>query len=241
MKSILPLKTTLKFIMSTKISTNKINNSRLPFCKVCQDSGKSENIYNSHYVKDRSGNVTCPTLLAQECRYCFKKGHTTKYCKVLEDKKSGKAAAPTKKPAYTEPVKKPAAPATRFAYLEYSSDEEEPEDKDKDKDKQFPALAPAKVTMIAEPKAQAPAPAKFSYANMAAKTVTEYKVEQTIKENKPPPLPEKILQIKISAPSGKLNWATAESDSEGDEEEEYYAAKQPAKKTQPVFEDNSAW
>jgi hypothetical protein len=221
--------------MSTKISTNnKINNSRLPFCKVCQDSGKSEKIYTSHYVKDRSGAVICPTLLAQECRYCFKKGHTIKFCKVLEDKKSGKVAAPTQKPAYTEPVKKPAAPATRFAYLEYSSDEEEEEKEDT----QFPALAPAKVALTSEPKAP---DAKFSYASMAAKTVTEYKVEQTIKENKPLPLPEKVLQIKISAPreksSGKIDWANAESDSEGDEEEEDYYPK----KAQHVIEDNSAW
>ena len=228
--------------MSTKINTNNKIINRLPFCKVCQDSGKSEKIYTSHYVKDRSGNVSCPTLLAQECRYCLKKGHTTKYCKVLEEKNSGKAAAPTQKLAYTEPVKKPPAPATRFAYLEYSSDEEELEELEEE-NKEFPALISTdKISFSSEAKA----PTKFSYANMAAKTVTEYKVEQTIKENKPTPMPipipEHVLKIKISTPceikpKAKFDWHNAESDSEGDEEEEEYYAK----KLQPVFEDNSAW
>lgn len=70
-----------------------INNSqKKPFCKVCFDAKKSESEYTSHYVRsrpDQNGNtiVTCPILAATECRYCFKFGHTIKFCNVLEEKK----------------------------------------------------------------------------------------------------------------------------------------------------------
>lgn len=65
------------------------NNTKKPHCKVCQDAGKPESVYSSHWVKslpDRNGktNIICPTLLDTECRYCFKLGHTTKFCPVLE-------------------------------------------------------------------------------------------------------------------------------------------------------------
>lgn len=66
------------------------NNTKKPHCKVCQDAGKPESVYSSHWVKslpDRNGktNIICPTLLDTECRYCFKLGHTTKFCPVLEE------------------------------------------------------------------------------------------------------------------------------------------------------------
>ena len=67
----------------------KVVNQKKPYCKVCQDAGKPESIYTSHWVKslpDKNGQTKtiCPTLLDTECRYCFKLGHTTKFCPVLE-------------------------------------------------------------------------------------------------------------------------------------------------------------
>jgi len=59
------------------------------YCKVCHDAGKSEAEYRSHFIRetrDPSSKITCPTLLALECRYCYKNGHTVKYCPVLKDK-----------------------------------------------------------------------------------------------------------------------------------------------------------
>jgi len=52
-------------------------------CKVCMDANKPKEVYSSHRVK-QNGVVVCPTLLSQECRYCRKKGHTVKFCSVLE-------------------------------------------------------------------------------------------------------------------------------------------------------------
>lgn len=68
------------------------SNVKKPFCKVCFDAKKPESEYTSHYVRSRpdlNGNtiVTCPILAATECRYCFKFGHTIKFCNVLEEKK----------------------------------------------------------------------------------------------------------------------------------------------------------
>jgi hypothetical protein len=65
---------------------NRTNNSstkkqvKSPFCKVCFDAKKPQSVYESHWVKDREGKVTCVTLLEQECRYCYKAGHTVKFC-----------------------------------------------------------------------------------------------------------------------------------------------------------------
>jgi hypothetical protein len=71
-------------------------------CKVCIDAGKSEAEYKSHWVKDRSGNVTCPTLLNQKCLICGTCGHTSSYCKVQI--KSGAGTAPPVKTKPTNPI-----------------------------------------------------------------------------------------------------------------------------------------
>lgn len=57
------------------------------FCKVCKDAGKTEAEYTSHFVRAtpaKNAPVVCPTLLALNCNYCHKKGHTIRYCPVLE-------------------------------------------------------------------------------------------------------------------------------------------------------------
>lgn len=67
----------------------KSTNGKKPFCKVCQDAGKPESEYTSHFVRtlpDINGKsiVTCPVLNSTECRYCCQLGHTTKFCPVIE-------------------------------------------------------------------------------------------------------------------------------------------------------------
>ena len=57
------------------------------FCKICNDSRKSDSVVRSHNVRER-GRVVCPTLLATECRFCKKKGHTPKFCPKLKDRES---------------------------------------------------------------------------------------------------------------------------------------------------------
>jgi hypothetical protein len=100
------------------------------FCKVCQDAGKPETEYKSHFTretKDKNSTVICPTLLAQECRYCFKNGHTVKYCPSLKQKTNTNI---TKKPVISTEGKKPKTNinTNKFAYLDWGSDDDE-EDK----------------------------------------------------------------------------------------------------------------
>lgn len=75
------------YYIISKMSRNV--NAKKPYCKVCQDAGKPESEYTNHWVRtlpDRTGKttVTCPTLLSNECRYCFKVGHTAKFCPVIK-------------------------------------------------------------------------------------------------------------------------------------------------------------
>lgn len=95
------------------MSRNSNNVTKKPYCKVCHDVGKPESEYTSHWVKDFTGKTTCPTLLNTECRYCYKLGHTTKFCDVLakNTKKKDKAersaqAVTTRKQAAPEVQKK---------------------------------------------------------------------------------------------------------------------------------------
>ena len=218
--------------MSSKSNTNskQIYSARKPCCKVCVDAGKTEKEYSSHYVKDLNGNVTCPTLLSQECRFCKKKGHTTSHCATL--KKQKESEENSRRPPISPAKKETPAPkrSNVFAYLEMNSD-----DDSDDEPEEFPVL------VAAEPKdpfeKEISAPKKFSYASMAAKTESEYKEQKRLEEKKPAPLVEQKLKIDfapryvggIDTKTGKkFSWADAESDSEGDDEDE-------------LVEDNSAW
>ena len=67
-------------------STNANTNSRKPFCKVCADAGKTDTAHFPRKTADPNSEVVCPTLLSLECRYCFKNGHTVKYCTVLKER-----------------------------------------------------------------------------------------------------------------------------------------------------------
>ena len=74
--------------------TGRAGAARRPFCKVCQDAGKSEDVYRSHWVRSKprgGGHVTCPILLATECRYCHKQGHTPSRCPELKKNKRARA------------------------------------------------------------------------------------------------------------------------------------------------------
>jgi len=74
--------------MNTTMTADQAKNAsrekRKPFCKVCFDAGKSEELCTSHYLKSNpgpDGKVVCPTLLNQACLTCGKKGHTSSYCR----------------------------------------------------------------------------------------------------------------------------------------------------------------
>jgi hypothetical protein len=105
---------------------NSNSNNKKPFCKVCFDAGKPESEYTNHYTRDKpglDGKVVCPTLKNLECKYCFKKGHTVSYCKVLADFKNGVVRLPATEKK--EPEKKEKKPLNMFASLCEEEEEEE--------------------------------------------------------------------------------------------------------------------
>lgn len=143
------------------MSRNFNTNAKKPYCKVCHDAGKPESEYTSHWVKslpDRSGKstVTCPTLLSNECRYCFKLGHTAKFCPVIEQNKKDQARAERRAELEQKETQKkaPVKPLSSrgFAVLQEDSDSEVEEIKVSKLPtivvEEFPALgAPSKPIM----------------------------------------------------------------------------------------------
>lgn len=91
------------------------------YCKLCHEAGKSESVYRSHSVRDRSGKTMCPYLLSLTCRRCNRKGHTQSHCSttlVYETK--------IRQPVLEKPLsKKKQLSTNRFADLACLSSDEE--------------------------------------------------------------------------------------------------------------------
>jgi hypothetical protein len=205
---------------------NKVE--KKPFCKVCQDAGKSESEYTSHYVRslpDRTGKTTvvCPTLLATECRYCYNLGHTTKFCPVITSNKKAEEKALKQADIRQAQEKKPAtkakAPSSIFAAFADSDSEDEPVSKVSTKvstkvKEEFPALSGAA--------AQTKPVAMSGWAAVAAKSAAQYESEKyeqeliakSIKRMTPLTM-KKVVVPQVQA--AKKSWADW-SDSEDEEE-----------------------
>ena len=95
------------------------------FCKMCFDAGKVE---VNHFLRDRQGVVTCPTLKGIKCRFCSGIGHTPKYCPVLKSKTEKEIRAQQFQKAKEEVVKKEVAkkdaPVNIFDMLNDDDDDE---------------------------------------------------------------------------------------------------------------------
>jgi hypothetical protein len=166
-----------------------------PFCKVCQDAGKPEHVYTSHFVKSApgtGGKVVCPTLLSLQCGYCFQSGHTPKFCPVIAKNKALEEKAKRREAFESVPQKE--APKKKqtnvFAALD-SDNDSEPENVSKkqvitskksqpqniivaavkSKEEEFPALPSTAKKALA-----APSTPMSGYAAAAAKPV--YDVEE---------------------------------------------------------------
>ncbi len=106
-------------------------------------------------VKDRAGVIVCPKLLATECKYCHRAGHTMRNCKMLAQKNQQREMhentarqfappsgdrlltiqMPTPPPPQRQqrqqmpgrrPMMAPLATSSRFDALRDSEDDEEP-------------------------------------------------------------------------------------------------------------------
>jgi hypothetical protein len=222
------------------------------FCAHCLNLGMPEAKYRSHYIRataDPNSAVVCPELLATECKYCFKTGHTVTKCPILASQKKNEkkvkyqeeVAKKHQEEAKKTPNKKPLA-TTRFAALDSDSEDEEQTPKQKvtttkvvttnTKDKKsdfmdnFPALTTKKTVVIPQQPAR-------SFAEMAAKSKSEYEDEQFLKAKMTKRVEMPTLsrgQTFRQQAQEPIDEFWAEMDPEEDEME--YAVKQIEAKTQ---------
>ena len=130
--------------MSAKKISNNSASVVKPFCKVCFDANKPESQYTSHFVrktKDLNSEILCPIILATECRYCHKIGHTISNCS-LRAKNNARNAHAVQRPAPAPvqvPVQAPVRNNNRYAAFEVE-DEVEVEIEVKVNETEFPLL-----------------------------------------------------------------------------------------------------
>jgi hypothetical protein len=212
------------------MSSRKVNVPRKPNCKVCQDAGKPETEW-AHWPKDKTGKTTCPTLLAQDCRYCQKAGHTVKYCpKLVKDnadkerreKQSNKPGKKTQPQVQYHPQQK----NNRFDLLLDDDDEDNEEIRNEckitKKDQEYPQLcAPSKVKYTSN---------KATFSEMVSKPKEVYEEEKRTQDE------ERLIQaiqsgmvvlkqkpyteaVKPKPTKRYVKWTDADDDSSSDEED----------------------
>jgi hypothetical protein len=202
--------------------TNTNNQNNTPFCKVCKDAGKSIYEYSTHWVKTMKGDVCCPTLLTQSCRYCGNNGHTVKFCKVLE-KEQHTVQRNTNEKKFNEAKQisttpKPTKSSNVFASL-YSSDESEDErPKTKKRKMTKPTKTEPEPTPVHTKKIQSKSDILIlSYASILSKEPTTAPIAPIA-----PIEPIEPIQMPVQFPKCLLgkkstfckNWADAVSDDE---------------------------
>jgi hypothetical protein len=196
------------------------------YCKVCHDAGKSEVEFRSHFTRttsDPKSVVICPTLLALECRYCFKNGHTVKYCptikereKVQKREESSTRRIETSKKIEETSSKSKNQPKNAFACLDCDSDEEEQHVSNKSVSKvevkeEFPQLCAPIQRSCASINYAAALSAPYSAPKLANVIVqNDFKVGKTSLT----PSPWAYNGPKAS----EMDWAALDSDDDSDDE-----------------------
>lgn len=217
------------------MSSAKVSNKSIvkkPYCKVCHDAGKPESEYSSHWVKQfvpgRSGQtiITCPTLLSTECRYCFKLGHTTKFCPIIEKNKKDKERA-ERMNLHKEKVPKKeiksAVTSSIFAALQTDSSSDSEDERESkvqeektminsvERKEEFPALPTVLKATIKIPVVKS----ETSWASVASSS------KEVIKNVIPVTKPE-ANESRYNKPIYTKSWADwSDSDSDEDTVEDY--------------------
>lgn len=185
-------------------------------CQFCMNIGKTEAEYTSHFTReshDINSKVVCPELLALNCRYCLKSGHTVKYCPDIKKKnkqleKESKVRQLKAQVQAPSKAKLPAqAPKNRFASLDDSSED------DIEEKNEFPPLcANIKTQKVFTGYATALTTVKSKPSN----TVFEVKPKPELKvvENSAKPAP--WASAATTKMDTKNSWAAFDSDEEED-------------------------
>lgn len=215
-----------------KFNTNANNNvnSRKPFCKVCADAGKTDTAHFPRKTADPNSEVVCPTLLSLECRYCFKNGHTVKYCTVLKERNARDDEARREHERYERhlerqmeqerlarlpPITQKKATGKFAAFIE---EDEEEERKEHQEEEMRLKIEEAAAALVAKREAEFPtfglktaptsAPAATNWAAMAQNAAAL-------------PLPKPKAKAVVEE-KPKLNYVGWAEDSDDEHEEEMY-------------------
>ena len=221
------------------------------FCGVCQKAGLSEKEYTSHFTKSvpgPQGIVICPTILNNECSFCFQFGHFKSACPALaqREKQQKRSDMQEKRVQFKEPVQKKAFTVSNGAFSALADSDSDSDEQPVTAKRTFsqankPA-AKAKVasdeewpSLCSKPVAQSTTVDKPSFATVIS-TVAPIKKENTSR----PPIcgfsiitkagivhtPSEEVANKVYKPSGRPSWVDM-SDSEDEDDGNYF--------------DNSAW
>jgi hypothetical protein len=216
------------------------------FCKVCQDAGKSESEYTSHFVRDSpgpNGKVICPTLLSQNCRGCGINGHTYKYCPTINNnvkencreqrwkQAEEKLVQSVKAPQEKKEVKEIVVKSGKYASIVMSSSSDEEDDAPAkkiahkkarildDDEKEEVNIVPANTYAS---RLLAPAPPKVE--NPKVKFLEEVEMKEPVVEVAQRTYTreekEEIKNLVKKAFTTKCSWDDSSSDEESDDEEE---------------------
>ena len=180
--------------------------------------------------------MVCPTLLAQECRYCHESGHTPSCCKKLERDNRERAkqdrecerAKRIEQARLQEDAKKPQTQAAKFgggfAALGFDSSDSDESPRARARPvEEFPALCSASRSLLLD----SATPAAGSYASMATKSKLQFELEQSKKENERLRVQmqslarsvPKVRAPKVYKPVAQRSWAD-DSDWESDDDED---------------------
>ena len=225
---------------NTKKHSSKVAPAPQPYCAHCFNLGKDESVFRSHWLRaspDPSSPVVCPELLATECSYCFKQGHTKSRCPIIlaQEKAAKKEEWRLKLQAEAEEKAKKEVKApkvkgvSKFAALMEDSDSEDEKPVMKvskninvtKKIEEFPALPSSKKVAPTAPQAN-------SYAAMTAKSKSAYEDDQYLKSKLVkavvPPMPKLVREQVVDIPLNSDDiWDGF--DPENDDEVEYMIQK----------------
>lgn len=165
--------------MSRRVQTtanSKTVNAKKPHCKVCFDAKKPASEYTSHWVRslpDRYGNtvVICPTLLNTECKYCYKMGHTTKFCPAIKKNEKEKDRIERKhKNSTNETTTKPLSKKKDMTAKKILSVFAELAESDSDEENE---------QFVSKPITETPGKPKTAWAEVVSKPAQEEKEDET--------------------------------------------------------------
>jgi len=237
--------------MSRQFNNKKFNNnannnvnSRKPFCKVCADAGKTDTAHFPRKTPDPNSEVVCPTLKALECRYCFKNGHTVKYCPVLKERNARdeefrrdrereqrhhERQMEQERLARLPPVVEKKATGKFAAFID---EDEEEERNERNEEQMRLKIEEAATALVAKRESEFPSLGMKSTSKASAPVANNWSVMAQNAASLPIPKP-KVIAKAVEAPKSTYNYVGWAEDSDDEYDEEMYESVIPSDDDEP--------